>query len=45
MDVFQEEVRSGLRNLLRGDGYFSIDFSLSKTWSMPWSDNQKLRFR
>jgi hypothetical protein len=35
----------GLRNVLRGDGYFSIDFSLSKTWSMPWAENQKLRFR
>ncbi len=35
----------GQRNVLRGDGYFSIDFSLSKTWSMPWADGQKLRFR
>jgi hypothetical protein len=35
----------GLRNVLRGDGYYSIDFSLSKTWSMPWAENQKLRFR
>ncbi len=34
-----------MRNVLRGDGYFSIDFSLSKTWSMPWAENQKLRFR
>jgi hypothetical protein len=35
----------GLRNALRGDGYYSIDFSLSKGWTMPWSPNQKLRFR
>jgi Carboxypeptidase regulatory-like domain/TonB dependent receptor len=35
----------GLRNVLRGDGYFSVDFSLSKTWAMPWSNGQKLRFR
>ena len=35
----------GQRNVLRGDGYFSIDLSLSKTWSMPWAKNQKLRFR
>ena len=28
-----------------GDGYFSIDFSLSKGWTMPWTKNHKLRFR
>ncbi len=36
---------SGLRNVLRGDGYFTIDMSLAKGWSMPWSQNQKVRFR
>jgi Carboxypeptidase regulatory-like domain/TonB dependent receptor len=36
---------SGLRNELRGDGYFSIDFSLSKSWTMPWSNNHRVRFR
>jgi len=36
---------SGLRNVLRGDGYFTIDTSIAKGWSMPWSPNQKLRFR
>jgi hypothetical protein len=35
----------GLRNELRGDGYFSIDLSLSKAWTMPWSSNHRLRFR
>ena len=35
----------GQRNVLTGDGYFSIDMSLSKTWSMPWAKDQKLRFR
>ena len=35
----------GSRNVLRGDGYFSIDFSLSKAWTMPWSQDQRLRFR
>ena len=35
----------GLRNELRGDGYFSIDFSLSKGWTMPWSRDQRLRLR
>jgi len=28
---------SGLRNVLRGDGYFTIDTSIAKGWSMPWS--------
>jgi len=36
---------SGLRNVLRGDGYFTIDLSLGKSWTMPWSSNQRLRFR
>jgi hypothetical protein len=36
---------TGLRNQLRGDGYFSIDFSLSKSWTMPWASGHKLRFR
>ena len=36
---------TGLRNALRGDGYFSIDFSLSKSWAMPWASGHRLRFR
>jgi TonB-dependent receptor-like protein len=36
---------SGIRNLLRGDGYFSLDFSLAKSWPMPYSGNHKLWFR
>ena len=28
---------AGLRNSSEGDGYFSIDFSLSKGWTMPWA--------
>lgn len=35
----------GFRNELRGDGYFTIDLSVSKAWTMPWSSNQRLRFR
>ena len=35
----------GLRNVLRGDGYFAIDFSLSKGWTLPWAADHKLRFR
>ncbi|MGH9347373.1 MAG: hypothetical protein ACRD26_08920, partial [Vicinamibacterales bacterium] len=34
----------GGRNLLRGDGVFTIDTSLSKAWSIGISDH-KLRFR
>jgi hypothetical protein len=34
---------SGIRNLLRGDGYFTIDLSVSKAFSTV--GNQKLRFR
>ena len=32
----------GIRNQLRGDGYFTIDLSVSKTWSVP---HGSLRFR
>lgn len=35
----------GIRNLLRGDGYFTIDTGLSKTWAMPYSERHKLKFR
>jgi hypothetical protein len=47
VDFFRRDYpgESGLRNMLRGDGYFTIDLSIAKGWSMPWSPNQKLRFR
>jgi hypothetical protein len=35
----------GMRNEMYGDGYFTIDLSVSKAWTMPWSSNQRLRFR
>jgi hypothetical protein len=35
---------TGVRNMLRGDGYFTIDLSLSKAWPLPFADN-RLRFR
>jgi hypothetical protein len=35
---------AGVRNLLRGDGYFTIDTSISKSWSVGISDH-RLRFR
>ena len=34
----------GLRNALRGDGYFTLDTSVSKAWNLGISDH-KLRFR
>ncbi len=34
----------GLRNVLRGDGYFTIDLSVSKAWSLGFADH-RLRFR
>ncbi len=34
----------GLRNLFRGDGYFTIDTSVSKSWAVGIADN-RLRFR
>ena len=36
---------SGIRNELRGDGYFTIDLSVAKSWTMPWSADHKIRFR
>ena len=35
----------GIRNLLRGDGYFSLDFSLAKSWRMPWASDHRFWFR
>jgi hypothetical protein len=34
----------GLRNELRGDGYFTVDLSVSKAWRLGVADN-RLRFR
>jgi hypothetical protein len=35
---------TGIRNLLRGDGYFTIDTSVSKAWNLPFGDS-RIRFR
>ena len=35
----------GIRNLLRGDGYFNIDLSLAKAFQMPWGPDHRLWFR
>jgi hypothetical protein len=37
--------QSGLRNNIRGSGYFGIDSSLSKTINMPWKESHKLQIR
>jgi hypothetical protein len=36
---------SGLRNNIRGAGYFGIDSSVSKTFNMPWKESHKLQIR
>jgi hypothetical protein len=36
---------TGVRNNLRGDGFFGIDLGLGKSWRMPWSEGHRLQFR
>jgi hypothetical protein len=35
----------GTRNVLRGDGYFSLDLSVAKSWKMPFGNDHRLWFR
>jgi hypothetical protein len=35
----------GVRNPIRGDGYFGVDLGLSKRWTMPWSEKHSLALR
>ncbi len=44
---FQETMdgQTGSRDSLRGAGFFNIDSNLSKSFSMPWSEKQKLQLR
>jgi hypothetical protein len=35
----------GVRNPVRGGGYFGLDMALSKRWAMPWSEKQSLALR
>jgi len=35
----------GIRNPIRGDGYFGVDLGLYKRWTMPWSEKQSLVLR
>jgi hypothetical protein len=37
--------QSGVRNTLRGPGYFSMDAGLGKRWKMPWSEQHSVQFR
>ncbi len=37
--------QSGARNQIRGQGYRGLDLGLSKSWTMPWSESQKLQLR
>ena len=35
----------GSRNVVRGDGFMSIDMSLAKRFVMPWKESHSLQFR
>ena len=36
---------TGQRNNLRGPGFFTVDASLSKRWTMPWKDTHSAQLR
>ena len=36
---------TGDRNSLRLPGYWTLDMGISKSFTMPWSENHKLQFR
>jgi hypothetical protein len=35
----------GSRNMIRGPAYFNTDLGLGKSFTMPWSEKQRLQFR
>lgn len=35
----------GNRNVARGPGFFDMDMGVSKSFQMPWSERQRLKFR
>ena len=35
----------GSRNVIRGDGFLSLDMSLAKRFMMPWKESHSLQFR
>jgi hypothetical protein len=36
---------TGLRNNLRGPGFFGVDLGVGKRWKMPWAEGHSLQFR
>jgi hypothetical protein len=36
---------TGIRNNIRGPGFFGVDLGLAKRWMMPWSEKQSLQLR
>jgi hypothetical protein len=47
LDAFRYALpgEAGMRNILRGDGFFNIDMGLSKRWKMPYAEGHSLQFR
>jgi hypothetical protein len=37
--------QTGIRNNLRGPGFFGLDLGLAKRWKMPWKESHSLQFR
>ena len=37
--------QSGVRNNIRGDGYFTVDMNLSKNWKIPHHENKSFQLR
>lgn len=35
----------GTRNTIRGDGFYTLDMGLSKSWRMPYKEDHRLQFR
>jgi hypothetical protein len=36
---------TGIRNNLRGPGFFGVDLGIGKRWKMPWRETHTLQFR
>lgn len=43
--TFTEAGSSGSRNVLRAPRFFTLDMGLSKSFTMPWSEKQRLQIR
>ncbi|HLK33833.1 MAG TPA: hypothetical protein VKT29_12135, partial [Terriglobales bacterium] len=37
--------QSGVRNNIRGDGFFAVDMNLAKTWKIPHKEQQSVQLR